>query len=51
MFGEDRIKLAWPIFKFDLDIIQIQLQTMLGEDRINTIWIRVWTTHWMFKMH
>ena len=42
MFGEDRIKkLAWPIFELDLDIIQIQLLTRFGENRIKTIWIRV----------
>ena len=42
---------VWPIFELDLDIIQIQLQTRFGEDWIKTIWIRVWTTCWMFKMH
>ena len=45
------LKLTWPIFKLHLDIIQIQLQTMLGEDWIKTIWISVRTTRWMFKMH
>ena len=42
---------AWPIFELDLDIIKIQLLTTFGEDRIKTIWIRVRTMCWMFKMH
>ena len=38
--------LEWPIFELDLDIIDIQLLTRFGEDRIKTIWIRVRTPCW-----